>query len=743
MESRKPAEVVKDVVDAAAEKVSDAADPGGARRAGQRPADRRGADDAARPAAAQAGAGRAARRVRRPARRPARRPIANGQQGAYLTTVAGGQAARHRPLAEGRAARPDAAPGPPPPREDHPLRPRAHPRAGGARPRRRRARRVHRRTAPPTEVTRAGFLRKGMETPVFVRFSTVAGVAGLGRHRPRHPRLRHEVLHRRGHLRPGRQQHAGLLHPGRASSSPTSSTPASRTRTGRSRRRRARTTRSGTSSRCTPRRSTTPCGTCPTGASRARTGRWRASACTPSASSTRPGRRCWRSSTGSRSWACTRWPGRRRSCSAASTRTSTAATSTTPSRPARTRSGSSGVQVFPDTPERDLRGHRPARPDEDRARRSWRRCSRSGGWCSTGRRRTSSPRPSRSPSTSATCRPGIDVTNDPLLQARLFSYVDTQLTRLGGPNFTQIPINRPHAPVNDMLRDGFHQHAVHAGVAPYRPNSLDGGCPFPAGDAEHAFVDVPVTVAEAPKVRGQPGLLRRPLQPGAAVLAEHVAGRAGAHHPGLHLRAGQVLRAGDQGTPARSAWPTSTRCCARRSPPAWACRRRSRPCRSPTSRPARPCRRSAGSWPADGRKVGIVVDADGDLDGVEQVRRAVFAAGMVPLVIAPHGGTGRRPAGAAHVRHRPVGRVRRAPAGRGAARRRRTRCRPATPRRARRTRPPWTRGCCCWWRSAGGTPRRSAPGATASRVLEQAGVAGTPGVVTAGSGAGALRRCSS
>ena len=50
--------------------------------------------------------------------------------------------------------------------------------------------------------------------------------------------------------------------------------------------------------------------------------------------------------------------------------------------------------------------------------------------------------------------PGIDVTNDALLQARLFSYVDTQLTRLGGPNYNQIPVNRPQAPVNDMLRDG-------------------------------------------------------------------------------------------------------------------------------------------------------------------------------------------------------------------------------------------------------------------------------------------------
>ena len=59
--------------------------------------------------------------------------------------------------------------------------------------------------------------------------------------------------------------------------------------------------------------------------------------------------------------------------------------------------------------------------------------------------------------------PGIDVTDDPLLQGRLFSYLDTQLTRLGGPNFAQLPINRPHAPVNDMLRDGMHQTAVHAG----------------------------------------------------------------------------------------------------------------------------------------------------------------------------------------------------------------------------------------------------------------------------------------
>src|SRR3954447_27029510 len=100
--------------------------------------------------------------------------------------------------------------------------------------------------------------------------------------------------------------------------------------------------------------------------------------------------------------------------------------------------------------------------------------------------------------------PGIDVTNDPLLQARLFSYLDTQITRLGGPDWNQIPINRAHVPINDNLRDGFHQDAVHAGVAPYRPNSLDGGCPFVAAVDDGAFIDVPATVAASVKERGNP-----------------------------------------------------------------------------------------------------------------------------------------------------------------------------------------------------------------------------------------------
>ncbi|GAA0327529.1 catalase [Actinoallomurus spadix] len=83
--------------------------------------------------------------------------------------------------------------------------------------------------------------------------------------------------------------------------------------------------------------------------------------------------------------------------------------------------------------------------------------------------------------------PGIDFTNDPLLQARLFSYLDTQLIRLGGPNFTQLPVNRPVAEVRNHQRDGYHQSAIHTGRAAYHPNSLSGGCPavVPEGAFTH------------------------------------------------------------------------------------------------------------------------------------------------------------------------------------------------------------------------------------------------------------------
>ncbi|WP_043690019.1 catalase [Luteimonas huabeiensis] len=97
--------------------------------------------------------------------------------------------------------------------------------------------------------------------------------------------------------------------------------------------------------------------------------------------------------------------------------------------------------------------------------------------------------------------PGIDFTNDPLLAGRIHSYVDTQISRLGGPNFHEIPINAPIAPVHNNQRDGMHRQAIHRGRVAYEPNSLGGGCPFQAGSA--GFVPFPEPV-EQDEVRGRP-----------------------------------------------------------------------------------------------------------------------------------------------------------------------------------------------------------------------------------------------
>jgi len=81
--------------------------------------------------------------------------------------------------------------------------------------------------------------------------------------------------------------------------------------------------------------------------------------------------------------------------------------------------------------------------------------------------------------------PGIDFSNDPLLQARLFSYTDTQLSRLGGPNFHQLPINRAVCPFHNNQRDGMHQSFVHRGAASYEPDSVDNNWPVETPAAAH------------------------------------------------------------------------------------------------------------------------------------------------------------------------------------------------------------------------------------------------------------------
>ena len=97
--------------------------------------------------------------------------------------------------------------------------------------------------------------------------------------------------------------------------------------------------------------------------------------------------------------------------------------------------------------------------------------------------------------------PGLDFSNDPLLAGRIHSYVDTQISRLGGPNFHELPINAPLNPVQNNQRDGMHRQAIHRGRVAYEPNSLAGGCPFQGG--KMGFVPFPEPV-QGDETRGKP-----------------------------------------------------------------------------------------------------------------------------------------------------------------------------------------------------------------------------------------------
>ena len=98
--------------------------------------------------------------------------------------------------------------------------------------------------------------------------------------------------------------------------------------------------------------------------------------------------------------------------------------------------------------------------------------------------------------------PGIDFTNDPLLQGRLFSYTDTQLSRLGSPNFHEIPINRSVAPVHNNQRDAHMRQTINQGRVSYEPNTLGGGCPMQAGRDMSGFVSHAEKI-DAQKVRAR------------------------------------------------------------------------------------------------------------------------------------------------------------------------------------------------------------------------------------------------
>ena len=96
--------------------------------------------------------------------------------------------------------------------------------------------------------------------------------------------------------------------------------------------------------------------------------------------------------------------------------------------------------------------------------------------------------------------PGIDFSNDPLLQGRLFSYTDTQLSRLGGANFHEIPINCGVCPMHNFQRDGIHRQTINKGRVAYEPNTLGNGTEFRVDGSAQGFHSYAEPM-ESPKIR--------------------------------------------------------------------------------------------------------------------------------------------------------------------------------------------------------------------------------------------------
>lgn len=235
--------------------------------------------------------------------------------------------------------------------------------------------------------------------------------------------------------------------------------------------------------------------------------------------------------------------------------------------------------------------------------------------------------------------PGIDVTADPLLQGRLFSYLDTQISRLGGPNFSQLPINRPQTPVNDNLRDGMHQVASHTGVAPYKPNTLDGGAPTEATVDEGAFIDVPVAVngeitrehpASFDDHFSQARLFYLSLTD---VEQEHLTQALSfelgkCYEESVKTRYLEVLAHVDQDLAETVADNLGL----------------PHPEKQDVAdvEPSKALSQMGGTWPIDGRQVGVLISTDIEGDQAAAVGKLVdelSAAGTTPLVVAEKGGT--------------------------------------------------------------------------------------------------------
>ena len=230
---------------------------------------------------------------------------------------------------------------------------------------------------------------------------------------------------------------------------------------------------------------------------------------------------------------------------------------------------------------------------------------------------------------------GIDFSDDPLLAARNFSYLDTQLTRLGGPNFAQIPINRPRNDVHTTQRDGFGQQAIHEGAAAYTPNSLGGGCPFQVGSA--GATHVPREVAGT-IVRQRPASFDDHFSQAtlfwnsmSTVERDHIVAA-------FSFELGKCVHADIRERMVGNLANVDADLCARVSA--------NLGLTAPTGSPATDAGASVAlsqvltaPGPIAGRVVGILVNDGADGPGVVALRNALTKAGATLYTIAPLGGT--------------------------------------------------------------------------------------------------------
>ena len=324
--------------------------------------------------------------------------------------------------------------------------------------------------------------------------------------------------------------------------------------------------------------------------------------------------------------------------------------------------------------------------------------------------------------------PGIDVTNDPLLQGRLFSYLDTQITRLGGPELRASCRSTGRTRRSTTCcATACTRRAVHAGVAPYRPNSLDGGCRSRRGTTSVPTSRCPQTGRSGVKARTAPASFDDHFSQArlfylslSAVEQDHIIRR-------LHLRAGQVLRAGDQASGSCRCWPTSTPSCAAKVAAGLGLP-------APAATVALADAEPSPALSQIGRHVAHRRPGHRDHRGRDQrpgprcgdLRHSIVAAGMRGARHRPARGhadvgdrrPGHRPAHLAddpldRVRRRGGRRLRRAGQGRRAGR--------ATPRRGSPA-PPLIRGWCSCSRRCSATARRLAACGDALTCLDGAGI---------------------